>query len=72
MTRESMIEFMKENPNIKITHRLFDSEEYIYQKNGNIYDENNYLFEDWYSDTHCGIRMRNDDAWKDGWYVKIY
>lgn len=72
MTREAMIEFMEENPNVKITHSLFGSEEYIYQKeNGNVYDENNYLFDDWYSDTNNGVRMRTGGNWEDGWSVKF-
>ena len=43
MTREAIIIFMQENPNVKITHTLFDSNEYIYLKeDGNVYDENGF------------------------------
>ena len=73
MTREVMIKFMEENPNVKITHTLFDSGEYIYQKeDGKVYDENGYLFDDWHSDEHCGLRaMRWEGDWEDGWSVKF-
>lgn len=72
MTREAIIIFMQENPNVKITHTLFDSNEYIYLKeDGNVYDENDYLFEDWYSKRSMGIRMRTGGSWEDGWSVKF-
>ena len=68
-----MIEFIKENPNVKITHFLFGEDEYIFQKeNGKIYDERGYLFEDWYSEgagKHNGIRMRVGGDWDTGWAV---
>lgn len=32
MSKDDMITFIKENPNIKITHWLFSDDEYIYQK----------------------------------------
>ena len=74
MTRDEMIIFIKEHPNVKITHWLFDEDEYIYSKDdGKVYDENNYLFEDWLSygpGAHNGIRMRYGDNWYDGWYTK--
>ena len=66
-TRSEMIEFIKANPDVKITHILFDKSEYIYSKeDGNIYDENGYLFEDWYGNRD-GIRMRNGGKWDTGW-----
>lgn len=73
MTREAMIAFMEVNPNVKITHTLFDSEEYIYQKeDGNVYDENGNLFDNWDSDDrHNGVRMRIGGSWEDGWSVKF-
>lgn len=72
MTREAMIVFMQENPNVKITHFLFDSNEYIYQKeDGDIYDECGYIFEDWHSNIHIGLRMRTGGNWDDGWTVKF-
>lgn len=74
MDRSTMIVFMEENPNVKITHWLFSDDEYIYQKeDGKVYEENGYLFEDWYSEgagQHNGIRMRNGGNWETGWKVK--
>lgn len=73
MDRSVMVVFMQENPNVKITHSLFSNNEYIYQKeDGKVYDENGYLFEDWYSEgigQHNGIRMRIGGNWDDGWEV---
>ena len=74
MSRDEMIKYMAENPSIKITHRLFDSNEFIYQnEDGRIYDENGYLFEDWESEYHNGIRMRTGKSWEHGWepYSKV-
>lgn len=66
-----MIVFIKENPNVKITHEYFSPDEYIYSKeNGEVYTEEGYLFEDWYSNEftgHNGIRMRKGDDWETGW-----
>lgn len=71
MDRDTMIKFMEENLGVKITHELFGNDEFIYQKdNGCVYDENGYLFEDWYSSglgRHDGIRMRKGGNWEDGW-----
>jgi hypothetical protein len=76
MTRTEMINFMLEHPYVHITHPLFDSSEYIYSvENGNIYDENGYLFEDWDAFTplnnrYNGIRIRKGNEWQTGWVVK--
>ena len=69
MTRTEMIEFIKENPNVKITHDLFTPDEYIYSlPNGIVYTEEDYLFEDWMDGSYyCGIRMRKGDLWEDRW-----
>lgn len=73
MDRNMMIKLMEENPGAKITHELFGTGEFIYQKdNGYVYDENGYLFEDWYSSgfgRHDGIRMRKGGNWEDGWEI---
>lgn len=70
MTRSEMIEFLKENPNVKVAHPLFGKEECIYSSvNGKVYDENAYLFEDWISNWHNGLRMRVGDEWEDGWFL---
>lgn len=76
MTRAEMIRFIVSNPNVHITHTLFDPSEYIYLGNdGNIYDENGYLFENWDSPFDKwsgwnGIRMRDGAEWQTGWRVK--
>lgn len=76
MTRSEMIEFIKENPYVHITHDLFDADEYIYSDiDGLVWDEHGYLFEDWDSVTnnwsgHNGIRMRIGGSWETGWHIK--
>ena len=46
MTRTEMLDFIRNNPNTKITHGLFEPYEFLYMGNdGNVYDENDYLFE---------------------------
>lgn len=76
MKKDEMITYIKANPYHKISHKLFDDEEYIYSgHDGYVYDEKGYLFEDWDSVTdkwsgHNGIRLREGDYWEDGWYVK--
>lgn len=71
MTRDEMIEFIKNNPNVKITHTHFSPDEYIYSRSsGRVYTEEGYLFEDWYSNEfrgHNGIRMRKGGNWENGW-----
>lgn len=78
MTRVEMIKFIKENPYVNITHTLFDKDEYIYSDmNGIVWDEHDYLFEDWCMDAErwvrgqgIGIRERIGGLWDDGWFVK--
>lgn len=73
MTRTEMIEFIKENPYVHITHPLFSDYEYIYSgTDGIIYDEFGYVFETWdYFDMlRCGIRLRTGGNWEDGWSIK--
>lgn len=71
MTRDEMIAFIKENPNVKIKHEYFSPDEYIYSKeDGEVYTEEGHLFEDWYSSEFTGhneIRMRKGDGWESGW-----
>lgn len=70
MTREEMIEFIKANPGVKVTHELFSADEYLYTAGiGNVYDENGYLFEDWHSPFHNGLRMRTGGSWENGWQI---
>lgn len=69
-SREQAISRLKNNPNEKITHRLFGPDEYLYGRNGKVYDENEYLFEDWTSEgsgKHDGMRMRVGGNWENGW-----
>lgn len=69
-SREQAIYRLKNHPNEKITHRLFGPDEYIYSKDGKVYDEDGYLFEDWISEglgQHNGMRMRAGDSFEDGW-----
>ena len=50
MTKSEVIKYMRDNNYVKITHCLFESNEYIYMKSdGNIYTEEGYLFEDFNS-----------------------
>ena len=71
-----MLEFIKDNPNTPVSHTLFDSHEYIYcdEKDGNVYDENGYLFEDWDSVTNMwsgvnGLRLRQGGRWDNEWFI---
>ena len=73
MTRSEMITFIKANPYVKITHFLFEKNEYLCSyPDGKVYDENGYLFEDW-DELYFrwnGIRMRVGGRWEDGWRIK--
>lgn len=72
MTRSEMIAYINANHYHKISHYLFAYEEYIYAgHDGYVYDENGYIFEDWYDPIrYDGIRDRKGGRWEDGWYVK--
>ena len=70
MTRTEMIGFIRENPYIKVTHILFLRDEYIYSKrDGCVYEEHGYLFEDFISERSNGLRMRSGGAWENGWLL---
>lgn len=69
MTKTEAITLMKNGNRVK--HYLFADDEFIYMKDGHLYDENNYLMEhtlpngvfiDFWTD-------RQDDLWNDGWIV---
>lgn len=70
-SRQYTINDMLAHPLVRYTHRNFSPDEYIYAKSdGNIYTEEGYLFEDWYSEgpgQHNGMRMREGGTWEDGW-----
>ena len=38
-SRDWAITILNHHPNVKITHRLFSTDEYIYGRNGKVYDE---------------------------------
>lgn len=73
MKRVEMIMFITTHPNVKITHTLFDDDEYIYfAEDGCVYDERGSLFEDWRNARWArdGIRKRTGSQWEDGWEIK--
>lgn len=73
MNYNEMIEFILSHPFVAISHTLFDDCEYIYLgKDGRVYDENGYLFEDWewHPFTRNGLRIRQDGIWQSGWFVR--
>lgn len=73
MSRLELVIFLNFNPDIKISHWLFESGEYIWydECKGVIKDKDNNIFEDWSSENECnGIRIRDTDSWLSGWYVK--
>ena len=70
-SRDEAISILHDEPGMKITHRLFGSEEYLIGGvDGNVYDENGYLFETWDDNDldHNGIRMRTGGDWEYGWH----
>ena len=68
MTRTEMIGYIRENPLVKVTHILFMKDEYLYSKgDGKVYEEHGYLFEDFVTEMHNGLRMRSGGAWENGW-----
>lgn len=72
MTREEMIKYAMEHPFARISHKLFNKDEWLYTDGGTFfYDENGYLFEDWSQANllHNGLRSRNDGSWLNGWFV---
>ena len=71
MTKSEVIKYMRDNNYVKITHWLFDSDEYIYMKSdGCIYTEEGYLFEDFHSFYRFdGMRIRTAASWEEGWSI---
>lgn len=49
LSREAAIDALENKPN-QNTHRLFETSAYIYDKDGNIFDRWEYLFQDWISE----------------------
>lgn len=70
LTRTEMMAMLTSRPNIKVSHRLFDDNEYLYMgPDGKVYDENGYLFEDWDTPIHNGVRMRDGGVWDKDWFI---
>ncbi|MBQ8806496.1 MAG: hypothetical protein IJZ68_08585 [Bacteroidaceae bacterium] len=71
LSRVEMMVALTSKPHVKISHRFFTKDEYIYLgDDGKVYDENGYLFDDWDSPANCGLRMRTGGNWESGWYIK--
>ncbi len=70
LSRDEAIKILHTQPNVHISHVYFDEHEYVYMKDGAVYTEEGYLFEDWYSAAHNGMRMRSGSGWETGWYIK--
>ena len=71
MTKQEMIEFIKDNSFARVTHKAFKPGSYIYQSdNGYVYTMWWHRFEDWgMTAIHDGIRSLVDEPWEDGWSV---
>lgn len=69
MSKKQMIDFIRANPNIKVTHILFTANEYIYYSNGKVFDENGYIFDDFQTDLYDGLRTRCGGVWESGWSI---
>lgn len=70
ISRAEMIAALTSKPHVKVSHRLFTQNEYLYMGvDGKVYDENDYLFEDWEHPANCGLRMRQGGNWEHGWFL---
>lgn len=70
MTLNEMLQTIKNNHNLKISHTSFDPNEYIYSKeNGIVCNSKGEIFDDFCSDVYCGLRERYDGEWEYGWYL---
>ena len=72
MTYDQMVQFIEDNPTVKVTHEMFAPYEYIYaDKYGKVYTEEDYLFENWnpLDNQHIGLRIRKEGLWQTGWYL---
>lgn len=71
MTQSEMIAFLKANPYVKVTHTLFEPNEYIYaDENGYVFDESEecilYCCE---AICTCFVSYKMCD-WTNGWQIK--
>ena len=70
MNRQAAINLMMREPQIKITHQYFSPDEYIYMKNGYIYDENDYqLTGNHFNDGIDFWTDRTGPEWEEGWSI---
>lgn len=70
MNKQAAINLMKRNPLVKITHQYFSSEEYIYMKDGDIYDENEYRMTEIGPDSSINFWTdRTGPEWEEGWSI---
>ena len=68
LSRLDMLVLLTSKPHTKITHRLFDANEYIYLgDDGLVHDESGRIFDDWDSPHLCGLRERSGGVWETGW-----
>lgn len=65
-SRDLAVEILQNLKGVKITHILFGSDEYLY-KDGVVLDESGYVFEDWTTARHNGMRMRKGGIWEGHW-----
>lgn len=70
MTRSEAMAAIQADPNVKVTHDYFSPEEYLYMKDGKIYTEEGYLFEDFDPlSANNGMRLRDGENWATGWSI---
>lgn len=58
MTKEAAIQAMDEG--LKVTHRFFSPDEFIYKKNGEIHDEKNINMDSKFWELRSGYNWLND------------
>lgn len=70
MNKQAAINLMKRSPLVKITHQYFSSEEYIYMKDGDIYDESGYRMTGIGPDSSINFWTdRTGPEWDEGWSI---
>lgn len=70
MTKLNILVYMYEHPFSKVTHDLFDVNEYIYYDDNTdcIRDEHNNIFETWdENSSYNGFMMRTSEHWENNW-----
>ena len=70
MTRSEMIIYIVNHPYERVSHRLLGNGKYLYSNiAGSVFDETDHIFEDWFTKTNKGLRLRSNDMLTDGWYI---